>query len=87
MTRRGNQATRMARIQRFGAELGFSTASSTTESQSVNISALRPRSRAATSSVTMNSFRGGMQVHAVPESERAFDAAGRQLPWGYEYVE
>lgn len=35
----------------------------------------------------MNSFRGGMQVHAVPESERAFDAAGRQLPWGYEYAE
>ncbi|GME49647.1 hypothetical protein GTA08_BOTSDO07534 [Neofusicoccum parvum] len=32
----------------------------------------------------MNSFRGGMQVHAVPESERAFDAAGRQLPWGYD---
>ncbi|KAF2135681.1 uncharacterized protein K452DRAFT_330094 [Aplosporella prunicola CBS 121167] len=26
-----------------------------------------------------------MQVHAVPESERAFDATGRQLPWGYEY--
>lgn len=36
---------------------------------------------------TMNSFRGGMQVHAVPEAERAFDAAGRQLPWGYEYAE
>ncbi|EKG18095.1 hypothetical protein MPH_04627 [Macrophomina phaseolina MS6] len=35
----------------------------------------------------MNSFRGGMQVHAVPESERAFDAAGRQLPWGYEYAD
>lgn len=28
-----------------------------------------------------------MQVHAVPESERAFDAAGRQLPWGYEYAD
>lgn len=32
------------------------------------------------------SFRGlrGMQVHAVPDSEKAFDASGRKLPWGYE---
>lgn len=28
-----------------------------------------------------------MQVHAVPETERAFDASGRQLPWGIEYAE
>lgn len=86
----------MARIQpRFGTELGFSSASRTTEREreSVNIlgpphsTGLRSRSRAANSSDAMNSFRGGMQVHAVPESERAFDAAGRQLPWGYEYAE
>ena len=35
----------------------------------------------------MNSIRGGMQVHAVPESERALDASGRRLPWGYEFAE
>ncbi|KAF2454656.1 hypothetical protein BDY21DRAFT_290737 [Lineolata rhizophorae] len=29
-----------------------------------------------------------MQVHAVPESERAFDpSSGRQLPWGYQYAD
>ncbi|EON66436.1 hypothetical protein W97_05534 [Coniosporium apollinis CBS 100218] len=28
-----------------------------------------------------------MQVHAVPETERAFDASGRQLPWGIEYAD
>lgn len=38
-------------------------------------------------SFKMNSLRGGMQVHAVPESERAVDASGRRLPWGYEYAE
>ncbi len=32
------------------------------------------------------SFRGfrGMQVHAVPESDRAIDASGRKLPWAYD---
>ena len=35
----------------------------------------------------MNQFRGGMQVHSVPEHERAFDASGTRLPWGYEYAE
>jgi hypothetical protein len=30
---------------------------------------------------------GGMQVHAVPESERALDANGQRLPWAYEYAE
>jgi hypothetical protein len=30
---------------------------------------------------------GGMQVHAVPESERAIDANGQRLPWAYEYAE
>lgn len=31
---------------------------------------------------------GGMQVHAVPESERAVDPnTGQKLPWGYEYAE
>lgn len=35
----------------------------------------------------MNSIRGGMQVHAVPESERVMDASGKRLPWGYEYAE
>ncbi|GAB7356286.1 hypothetical protein MBLNU459_g7091t1 [Dothideomycetes sp. NU459] len=35
----------------------------------------------------MNSLRGGMQVHAVPESERAFDASGKRLPWGYEFAD
>ncbi|KAL1304637.1 hypothetical protein AAFC00_003601 [Neodothiora populina] len=35
----------------------------------------------------MNSLRGGMQVHAVPESERAIDASGKRLPWGYEYAD
>lgn len=28
-----------------------------------------------------------MQVHAVPEDERAFDSSGRALPWGYQYGE
>ncbi|GIZ38935.1 hypothetical protein CKM354_000233300 [Cercospora kikuchii] len=27
----------------------------------------------------------GMQIHAVPESERAIDSTGRKLPWGYDY--
>lgn len=35
----------------------------------------------------MNSFRGGMQVHAVPDDERAMDAGGKPLPWGYSYAE
>jgi hypothetical protein len=30
---------------------------------------------------------GGMQVHAVPEAERAIDANGQRLPWAYEYAE
>lgn len=31
-------------------------------------------------------FRGfrGMQVHAVPDADRAIDASGRKLPWGYD---
>jgi hypothetical protein len=28
-----------------------------------------------------------MQVHAVPDSERAFDSTGRRLPWGIEFAE
>jgi hypothetical protein len=32
-------------------------------------------------------FRGGMQVHAVPETERAMGANGQRLPWAYEYAE
>jgi hypothetical protein len=28
-----------------------------------------------------------MQVHAVPDAERAFDSTGRRLPWGYEFAE
>lgn len=28
----------------------------------------------------------GMQVHAVPEAERAFDQNGRRLPWGYDFA-
>jgi len=36
---------------------------------------------------TMNSMRGGMQVHAVPDNEKAFDASGRRLPWAFEYAE
>jgi hypothetical protein len=32
-------------------------------------------------------LRGGMQVHAVPEAERAIDANGQRLPWAYEYAE
>ncbi|KAI5274765.1 hypothetical protein E4T47_02283 [Aureobasidium subglaciale] len=35
----------------------------------------------------MNAIRGGMQVHAVPESERALDASGKRLPWGYEFAD
>ena len=26
----------------------------------------------------------GMQVHAVPENEKAYDSTGRRLPWGYD---
>jgi hypothetical protein len=35
----------------------------------------------------MNTIRGGVQVHAVPEHERAFDSSGKRMPWGYEYPE
>ncbi|KAF2257336.1 hypothetical protein BU26DRAFT_42052 [Trematosphaeria pertusa] len=28
-----------------------------------------------------------MQVHAVPDSERAFDSTGRRLPWAFEYAD
>ena len=35
----------------------------------------------------MNAIRSGVQVHAVPEHERAYDSAGRRLPWGYTYAE
>nr|POE79640.1 nucleoporin nup53 [Quercus suber] len=32
--------------------------------------------------------RRGMQVHAVPEHERAYDgASGKRLPWGYSTIE
>ncbi|PNS14752.1 hypothetical protein CAC42_1981 [Sphaceloma murrayae] len=33
------------------------------------------------------SLRGGMQVHAVPDNEKAFDANGKRLPWAYEYAD
>jgi hypothetical protein len=36
---------------------------------------------------TMQRRGGGMQVHAVPEAERALDANGQRLPWAYEYAE
>lgn len=36
---------------------------------------------------TRTNLRGGMQVHAVPETERALDASGQRLPWAYEYAE
>ena len=26
----------------------------------------------------------GMQVHAVPDSDKAFDSTGRKLPWAYD---
>lgn len=32
-------------------------------------------------------FRGGMQVHAVPEDERIVDSTGKPLPWGFAYAE
>jgi len=28
-----------------------------------------------------------MQVHAVPDAERAFDSTGRKLPWGYDFAD
>ena len=28
-----------------------------------------------------------MQVHAVPDAERAYDSTGRKLPWAFEYAE
>lgn len=28
-------------------------------------------------------FRG-MQIHAVPDADKAYDSAGRKLPWGYD---
>jgi hypothetical protein len=34
-----------------------------------------------------SAFRGGMQVHSVPETERAIGANGQRLPWAYEYAE
>lgn len=38
-------------------------------------------------SASIHAMRPGMQVHAVPDSERAFDASGRKLPWGFEYAD
>lgn len=36
----------------------------------------------------MNQFKNlGMQVHAVPDDERAVDASGKRLPWAYSYAE
>ncbi|KAL9092797.1 MAG: hypothetical protein Q9165_004215 [Trypethelium subeluteriae] len=35
----------------------------------------------------MNAIRTGVQVHAVPENERAYDSSGRRLPWGYTYAD
>ncbi|KAL9084859.1 MAG: hypothetical protein Q9159_005022 [Coniocarpon cinnabarinum] len=33
-------------------------------------------------------FRGGMQVHAVPDDERVIDAStGAKLPWGYSFAD
>jgi len=32
-------------------------------------------------------IRPNMQVHAVPDAERAFDSTGRKLPWGYDFAE
>ncbi|KAF1989235.1 hypothetical protein K402DRAFT_17417 [Aulographum hederae CBS 113979] len=46
------------------------------------------RIAASPNNAAMASFRGGgMQVHAVPEAERAFDQSGRRLPWAYDYAE
>lgn len=28
-----------------------------------------------------------MQVHAVPDSERAYDSTGRRLPWGFDFAD
>ncbi|KAI6864652.1 hypothetical protein KC343_g11666 [Hortaea werneckii] len=28
----------------------------------------------------------GPQIHAVPDNERAYDASGRRLPWGYDTI-
>ncbi|KAB8337090.1 hypothetical protein FH972_021394 [Carpinus fangiana] len=33
----------------------------------------------------MKAFNAGMQVHAVPDDERALDNRGQPLPWGYAY--
>jgi len=35
----------------------------------------------------MNALRGGMQIHAVPENEKAIDSNGKRLPWAVEYPE
>ncbi|KAI9708408.1 MAG: hypothetical protein M1828_002997 [Chrysothrix sp. TS-e1954] len=35
----------------------------------------------------MRPTSGGMQVHAVPDDERALDTSGRPLPWGYSYAD
>ncbi|KAK3698203.1 hypothetical protein LTR37_017028 [Vermiconidia calcicola] len=36
------------------------------------------------SSFHPHSQRRGMQVHAVPESDKALDASGKKLPWAYD---
>lgn len=38
-------------------------------------------------SVGLQRRGGGMQVHSVPDGERAVDANGVRLPWAYEYAE
>jgi len=66
------------------------TETETIESESTTPEGL-PKGYWRTASHKMNNtrspYRGGMQVHAVPEAERAFDANGQRLPWAYEYAE
>ncbi|CAK4032061.1 Hypothetical predicted protein [Lecanosticta acicola] len=37
-------------------------------------------------SLPNNRHPRGMQIHAVPEAERALDDNGRRLPWAYDYL-
>ncbi|KAI9709964.1 MAG: hypothetical protein M1820_003042 [Bogoriella megaspora] len=48
---------------------------------------LHARWRVDPSPAEMNAMRIGVQVHAVPENERAFDSKGNRMPWGYEYAD
>lgn len=58
-----------------------------TGSNTLQLSHISPSSSLVAPPDMMNAMRGGMQVHAVPDNEKAFDAKGNRLPWAFEFAE